>query len=104
MSAEDCILRVLAGPGAHVALPNDIYGGTYRLINRVFAPVGVTWSVIDFSDLGALDAAWPDGTTVVWIETPTNPTLSIIDVAAVAKIARARGARVVIDNTFATPY
>jgi cystathionine gamma-synthase len=104
MSAEDCVLRVLAGPGTHVALPNDIYGGTYRLINRVFAPVGVTWSVMDFTDLEALEAAWPDGTTVVWIETPTNPTLRIIDVAAVAKIARARGARLVVDNTFATPY
>ena len=104
MAAEDCVLRALAGPGGHVVLPNDIYGGTFRLVNRVFAPVGVTWSVADFGDLAALDAAWPAGTTVVWIETPTNPTLSIIDVAAVATLAHARGARVVVDNTFATPY
>jgi cystathionine gamma-synthase len=104
MSAEDCVLRMLAGPGAHIVLPNDIYGGTYRLINRVFAPVGVTWSVADFTDLGALEASWPDTTTVVWIETPTNPTLSVIDIAAVARVAHARGARLVVDNTFATPY
>ncbi len=93
MAAEDCVLRALAGPGGHVVLPNDIYGGTFRLVNRVFAPVGVTWSVADFGDLAALDAAWPAGTTVVWIETPTNPTLSIIDVAAVATLAHAHGAR-----------
>jgi cystathionine gamma-synthase len=85
-------------------LPNDAYGGTYRLVAQVLAPTGVGFSAVDLTDLDALPGAMPDGTKVVWIETPTNPMLGCVDVAAVAKIAHERGALVVVDNTFATPY
>jgi cystathionine gamma-synthase len=99
LAAEDAVLRTLR-PGDHVVIPTDAYGGTYRLVARVYEPFGVTWSA---ADLGA-GAEWPERTRLVWIETPTNPNLSIVDIAAVADAAHARGARVVVDNTFATPY
>jgi cystathionine gamma-synthase len=103
MAAEDAVLRLLR-PGDHVVLGDDAYGGTFRLISRVFAPVGVTWSAHDLTDPEALDAAWPDRTAMVWLETPTNPLLTVVDIAAVAAVARHRRARLVVDNTFATPY
>ena len=82
----------------------DAYGGTFRLIDKVFRPAGSTWSAADLTDLDRLDAEWPDGTAVVWVETPTNPALNIVDIEAVSELAHGRGARVVVDNTFATPY
>jgi len=86
-------------------LPLDAYGGTFRLVARVLAETaGVTWSAADLSDLEHLAAQWRDDTKVVWVETPTNPLLSCIDIGAVASFAHDRGARVVVDNTFATPY
>jgi cystathionine gamma-synthase len=104
MAAEDVVLRVLARHGAPVVVGNDVYGGTFRLLSRVLAPAGIQWSAVDLAAPDASTPAWPDGASVVWIETPTNPTLSIVDITAVAAAAHERGARVVVDNTFATPY
>jgi cystathionine gamma-synthase len=103
LAAEDAILRMLA-PGQHVVIPDDAYGGTYRLVARVHEAAGVQWSAVDLTDLDALAASWRDETRLVWVETPTNPLLTVVDVAAVARFAHERGARVVVDNTFATPY
>jgi cystathionine gamma-synthase len=103
LAAEDAILRTL-DPGDHVVMGNDAYGGTFRLIARVHEPHGLNWSACDLRDLDALAAAWQTETRLVWIETPTNPLLSIVDIEAVAKFAHERNARVVVDNTFATPY
>jgi cystathionine gamma-synthase len=105
MAAEDTILRALVGPGEHVLLPLDAYGGTFRLVARVLGETaGVTWSAADLSDPDHLAGQWRDDTRVVWVETPTNPLLSCVDIGAVAAVAHDRGARVVVDNTFATPY
>ena len=103
MAAEDAVLRALV-PGDRVVLPSDAYGGTFRLVSKLLAPMGVAWSAVDLTDLDALARDWVDDTRMVWVETPTNPALTIVDIAAVAAIAHARGARVVVDNTFATPY
>ncbi|MGC5615676.1 cystathionine gamma-synthase [Georgenia sp. Z1491] len=105
MAAEDAVLRTLTGPGAHVLLGDDAYAGTHRLIESTFGPWGVTLSTVDLSDVDAVRAAVAHTPPrVVWIETPSNPLLRIVDVAAVAEIAHAAGAVVVVDNTFATPY
>jgi cystathionine gamma-synthase len=104
MAAEDAILRATLAPGDHVVIPADAYGGTYRLVKQVYEPAGITWSAIDLSDVNALAGAWRDETNLVWVETPTNPLLSVVDIAAAAAIAHERGALVVVDNTFATPY
>jgi cystathionine gamma-synthase len=103
LAAEDAVLRLLR-PGDHVVLGNDAYGGTFRLIARVFAEAGITWSAHDLTDPDALDAAWPPATRLVWVETPTNPLLTVVDIAAAAAVAHQHGARLVVDNTFATPY
>jgi cystathionine gamma-synthase len=103
LAAEDALLRQLP-QGSHIVLGNDAYGGTYRLIDKVYRPAGWTWSAADLTDVDALAREWTDGTAVVWIETPTNPALDIVDIEAVAEVAHGRGARVVVDNTFATPY
>jgi cystathionine gamma-synthase len=104
MAAEDTVLRALVAPGEHVVLPTDAYGGTYRLVSQVLGPAGIAWSAVDLTDVGALAGQIPDETRVVWVETPTNPMLTCVDIAAVAAVAHDRGARVVVDNTFATPY
>ncbi len=103
MAAEDAILRRLR-PGDHLVLGDDAYGGTYRLISRVVAPMGVSWTAVDLTDLDALGAALRPDTRIVWAETPTNPLLTVVDIAAVAERAHAVGAHLVVDNTFATPY
>jgi cystathionine gamma-synthase len=103
MAAEDAVLRLLA-PGDHLILPNDAYGGTYRLATRVHAPAGLAVDTVDLVDVAALEAAWRPTTRMVWVETPTNPLLRVVDIAAVAEIAHARAALVVVDNTFATPW
>jgi cystathionine gamma-synthase len=103
LAAEDAILRTLE-PGDHVIIPNDAYGGTFRLVARVHEPKGVNWTAVDLRDADAIEAAWQPDTRLVWIETPTNPLLSIVEIEAVAEIAHARDAKVVVDNTFATPY
>ncbi|GAQ51423.1 cystathionine gamma-synthase [Streptomyces acidiscabies] len=104
LAAEDCLLRTLLSPGDHVVIPNDAYGGTFRLFAKVVARWGVEWSVADTSDLAAVRAAITPKTKAVWVETPSNPLLGITDIAAVAQVAHSAGARLVVDNTFATPY
>ncbi|MER5937583.1 MULTISPECIES: cystathionine gamma-synthase [unclassified Streptomyces] len=104
LAAEDCLLRTLLSPGDHVVIPNDAYGGTFRLFAKVVARWGVEWSVADTSDPASVRAAITPKTKVVWVETPSNPLLGITDIAVVAQIARDAGAKLVVDNTFATPY
>jgi cystathionine gamma-synthase len=104
MAAEDAILRATLGPDDHVVIPADAYGGTYRLVKQVYEPAGITWSAVDLADVDALARAWRDETKLVWVETPTNPLLTVVDIAAAATVAHERGALVVVDNTFATPY
>ncbi|MFH8607902.1 cystathionine gamma-synthase [Streptomyces sp. NPDC018029] len=104
LAAEDCLLRTLLGPGDHVVIPNDAYGGTFRLFDKVVSRWGVEWSVADTSDPEAVRAALTDRTKAIWVETPSNPLLGITDIAALAQIARDAGVRLVVDNTFASPY
>jgi cystathionine beta-lyase/cystathionine gamma-synthase len=85
-------------------IPTDVYGGTYRILNKVFQPIGVVVKQVDFSDAAALDAAVTPHTKLVWIESPTNPRLLVYDIAAICRLAQSRGALVAVDNTFATPY
>ena len=103
MAAEDALLGLLR-PGDHVVLGNDAYGGTFRLIARVYGERGIEWSAVDLTDTEALTAALRPETRQVWMETPTNPMLTVVDIAAVAGAAHSVGARLVVDNTFATPY
>jgi cystathionine gamma-synthase len=103
LAAEDNVLR-LVPPGQRVLLGNDAYGGTFRLIARVWGPLGMQWTAADLTDVDALARDWPAETAMVWLETPTNPLLTCIDIADVASIAHDHGALVVVDNTFATPY
>jgi cystathionine gamma-synthase len=103
LAAEDNVLRLLR-PGEGVVLGNDAYGGTFRLISKVYGPAGHPWHAADLTDLAALDGGWPRNARMVWLETPTNPLLTCIDIEAVAAIAHGHGALVVVDNTFATPY
>ncbi|MEV7342823.1 cystathionine gamma-synthase [Streptomyces sp. NPDC093544] len=104
LAAEDCLLRTLLSPGDHVVIPNDAYGGTFRLFAKVVSKWGVEWSVADTSDPASVRAAVTPKTKVIWVETPSNPLLGITDITVVAQIARDAGARLVVDNTFATPY
>ncbi|NED99792.1 cystathionine gamma-synthase [Phytoactinopolyspora halotolerans] len=104
MAAEDTLLRTVLNPGDHIIIPDDAYGGTYRLISRVVERWGVSWSAVAVSDVDAVRAALRPETKVVWIETPTNPLLNIADIAVLAGIAHDAGALLVVDNTFATPY
>ena len=104
MGASDVLLRVLVGPGDHIVIPHDAYGGTFRLVDKVLAPTGIEYTPVDLGDLDALRSALRPSTRVIWCETPTNPLLGIADVTAVADVARTAGARLVVDNTFASPY
>ncbi len=105
LAAEDTVLRALvADGGRRVLLGNDAYGGTYRLVANVWGPLGVAWDAVDLTDLDSIAASWPDDAGLVWLESPTNPLLTCIDIEAVCTMAHERGARVVVDNTFATPY
>ena len=103
LAAENAVLQAYLRPGDEVVIPRDGYGGTYRILNRVFGPIGVINKQIDTGDLKAVEAALSPRTRFVWIETPTNPRLLITDIAAVSRVAHTRGALVVVDNTFATP-
>ncbi len=104
LAAEDCLLRTLLSPGDHVVIPNDAYGGTFRLFAKVVSRWGVTFSVANSSDPAAVRAALTPKTKVIWVETPSNPLLGISDIEALAGVARAAGVRLVVDNTFASPY
>jgi cystathionine beta-lyase/cystathionine gamma-synthase len=101
-AAMHAVLQLLE-PGDHLVACADLYGGTYRLIDRLMRPVGVDVSWVDMSDTAAVEAAMRDATKMLWIETPTNPLLRIFDIEALSSLARARGALCVVDNTFATP-
>lgn len=102
VAAEDALLRFL-GPGDHLLLPEDAYAGTTRLARRIHEPLGLRVTTADLTDLGATEAAMGSDTAMVWVETPSNPTLSISDIVGLARLADERGARLVVDNTFATP-
>lgn len=103
LAAVDAVLRTLS-PGDHVLMSTDAYGGTYRMLTKVFGAWGLHTDIVDLSNVEALRSSWVDGTALVWAETPSNPFLRIVDIAAVADIAHQHGARLVVDNTFATPY
>lgn len=104
MAATDAILRAALRPGDHLVIPNDAYGGTFRLIDKVFSQWGIEYSVAPVADPAAIAAAMTPKTKLVWIETPTNPLLNVGDISAIADVSRAGGAKLVVDNTFATPY
>ncbi|WP_258905896.1 cystathionine gamma-synthase [Actinokineospora sp. UTMC 2448] len=104
MAATDVALRTMCRPGDHVILGNDAYGGTFRLLDKVLAHWGVEHTAVDLSDPAATRAAVRPNTKVIWSETPSNPLLGIVDITALAAVAAEAGARLVIDNTFATPY
>ncbi|BCB79833.1 hypothetical protein Pflav_062430 [Phytohabitans flavus] len=104
LAAEDTLLRTVCRPGDHVVIPDDAYGGTYRLFAKVAERWGLSWTAARISDADAVRAAITDRTKVIWVETPTNPLLNIADIAALAALAREHGARLVVDNTFASPY
>jgi cystathionine gamma-synthase len=104
MAAEDALLRTVCRPGDHVVIPNDAYGGTFRLFAKVARKWGLHFDVADLSDVDDARAQTRDGTRVIWVETPTNPLLNIADIASLAQLAHDRGALLVVDNTFASPY
>ena len=104
LAAEDCLLRTALSPGDHVVIPDDAYGGTYRLFARVAERWGVSFTPAAVSDVAAVRAACTPQTKLVWLETPTNPLLGIADIASLAQVAHDAGARLVVDNTFASPY
>jgi cystathionine gamma-synthase len=105
LAAEDTLLRTVMTPGAHAIIGNDAYGGTYRLFAKVAEPWGVEHTPVDLTDLDAVRRAVRPGVTrIIWAETPTNPLLTVVDIAALAGIAHEAGALLVVDNTFASPY
>ena len=105
LAAEDALIRTVCAPGSHVVIPDDAYGGTYRLFSKVAHAWGVTHTPVALRDLTAVRAAVrPGETRLLWVETPTNPLLTVADIAALAEIAHEAGALLVVDNTFASPY
>jgi cystathionine gamma-synthase len=103
MAATDCALRAMLRPGDHVVIPNDAYGGTFRLIDKVFVEWNVTYTPVALSDLDAVRAAITPQTRLIWVETPTNPLLSIVDIAAISELGNQNSVKVLVDNTFASP-
>ncbi|HEY2449022.1 MAG TPA: cystathionine gamma-synthase [Mycobacterium sp.] len=103
MAAGDCALRTLLRPGDHVVIPDDAYGGTFRLIDKVFTQWGVKHTPVAVSDLDAVRAAITPSTRLIWVETPTNPLLSIADIAGITALGAENSAKVLVDNTFASP-
>jgi cystathionine beta-lyase/cystathionine gamma-synthase len=103
MAAEAAVMQLLK-PGDHTLAVDDLYGGSYRLFRRVLEPLGLTFSFVDGSDLTAVEKALTDRTRLVWVESPTNPLLKLVDIAAVGKLAQSRRALLVVDNTFMSPY
>jgi len=103
MAAEATIMQLLK-PGDHTVAVDDLYGGTYRLFHRVLEPMGLTFSFVDGADLQAVERSLTERTRLVWVESPTNPLLKLVDIEAVARLAHARSALLVVDNTFMSPY
>jgi len=103
MAATDCALRAILRPGDHVVIPDDAYGGTFRLIDKVFSQWNVDYTPVALSDLDAIRATITPRTRLILVETPTNPLLSIADIAAIAQLARESSSKVLVDNTFASP-
>jgi cystathionine gamma-synthase len=103
MAATDCALRAVLRPGDHVVIPDDAYGGTFRLIDKVFTGWGVQHTPVALSDLDAVRAALNPHTRLIWVETPTNPLLSIADIAAISELGAETGAKVLVDKTLASP-
>ena len=95
---------LLLNPGDHVVYMEDVYGGTFRLFDKVLKRFGMTFTAVDASDVDQVEAAMTDKTRMVWLESPTNPLLRVVDIDAVSEVAHSRGAMVCVDNTFATPY
>ena len=104
MAATDCALRAMLRPGDHLVIPDDAYGGTFRLIDKVFTQWGIEYTPVAVNDVEAARAAIRPNTKLIWIETPTNPLLNIGDIEALAGVAHASRAKLVVDNTFASPY
>ena len=102
LAAMDTVLKTLQ-PGDEVISTNDLYGGSYRLFTTVFAHYGIRFHFVDLSDLNAVNAALNDATRLIWVETPTNPMMQITDIEAVAKAIAHHPAKMVVDNTFASP-
>ena len=103
MAATDCALRLLK-PGDEVVTGDDLYGGSYRIFTKVYEPLGIVFKFVNTSDLEAVRSAISDKTKLIWIETPTNPTLKIADIEGIGKIAKEHNIRYAVDNTFASPY
>ncbi len=103
MAAESAVLSVLR-PGDHLIAGDDLYGGTYRIFERVLRPMGIVFDYVPARDTSAYAAAIRPETKLIWVETPTNPLLTIVDIAAIARVAHEKGVKLVVDNTFATPY
>jgi cystathionine gamma-synthase len=104
LAAETALLMALVRPGDHILMTDDVYGGTYRLLARVLADWGVGFDTVDMTDEARLRDGVREETRVVWVESPTNPFLKVVDIAMAARVAHEAGARCVVDNTFATPY
>ncbi|MEI6050492.1 MAG: cystathionine gamma-synthase [Bacteroidota bacterium] len=103
LAAEHAVLSLLR-PGDHVIVPEDMYGGTYRLIKEILEPFNIKFTFTDFTELSLIEQAFLPSTKLVWIETPTNPLLKIFDIEAISELSHEKNAIVVVDNTFATPY
>jgi cystathionine beta-lyase/cystathionine gamma-synthase len=103
LAALDAVLKLLTS-GDHVVCGDNVYGGTQRLMERIYAPLGLRFSFVDMRDIGAIDAALTPATRMVYCETPTNPMMNLVDLAAAGDLTQARGHLLVVDNTFATPY
>jgi cystathionine gamma-lyase len=103
MAATDCVIHMLK-PGDEVISTNDLYGGTYRLFTKVYEPMGIKFHFVPMGDVESVKAKVNANTRLIWVETPTNPMMTIIDIKAMAVIAKGAGAKLVVDNTFATPY
>jgi len=104
LAAEDTLLRALCSPGDHVVIPDDAYGGTYRLFAQVLSRWGVEFTPAQLSDVDSVREAMQPNTRMLWVETPTNPLLNIADIEALGSLAHGAGALLVVDNTFASPY
>jgi cystathionine gamma-synthase len=104
MAAADTALRAMLRPGDHLVIPDDAYGGSFRLIDKIGVPWGLTYTAVPISDVDAVRAAVRPNTRMIWAETPTNPLLNIADIYGLAEVAREANAKLLVDNTFASPY